>query len=329
MARSAAVSVIIPCHNAAGTLAEALDSVFAQAIDGLEAIVVDDGSTDGSAEVAERYLERGLVLVRQANAGAAAARNRGIALARGEFLQFLDADDLLGPGKIAAQAAALRGAGPRAVAFGRWGRFVGSGETVRFRDDDLNREWQPVEFLRFLYANNRMMHPAAWLVPRAVAEAAGPWDERLSLDDDGEYFCRVALAADRLVSVPGATSLYRSGNANSLSQRRSPRAWRSACDAATLAVEHLVARDGSEASRRAGADRLQRLLYEMFPEEPALLAALEARIAELGGSGLEPEGGGLFRLSRRVLGWRAAKRLDNGTHALRRRLWSAVRRPPR
>jgi hypothetical protein len=329
MASHPPVSVIVPCYNAAATLSEALDSAFGQGIDGLEVIVVDDGSCDRSAEVAERYLGRGLVLVRQANAGAAAARNRGMAVARGEHLQFLDADDLLAPGKIAAQLAALREAGPGAVAFGRWGRFVGSCGNVRFRDDDLNRDWLPAEFLRFLYAHNRMMHPAAWLVPRAVASAAGPWDESLSLDDDGEYFCRVALAAERLLFVPGATSLYRSGNESSLSQRRSPRAWRSAFDAATLSVGHLVARDGAEASRRAGADRLQRLLFEMYPEQPELLALLEAKIRELGGSTVQPEGGGLFRLSKRVLGWRAARRLDRGTHALRRRLWSALRRHPR
>jgi glycosyltransferase involved in cell wall biosynthesis len=98
------VSCIIPAFNAERYLQEALDSIFAQTYAHLEVIVVDDGSTDGTARVAAQYGSR-LRCLHQSNAGSAAARNRGLAAARGELVAFLDADDLWRPEKLALQVA--------------------------------------------------------------------------------------------------------------------------------------------------------------------------------------------------------------------------------
>lgn len=102
VADSPLISVVIPCYNAERYLAAAIDSILAQQHPSLEIIVVDDGSRDGSCALVERDYP-GVRLERQANAGAAAARNRGIALARGSWVAFLDADDIWLPGKLAAQ----------------------------------------------------------------------------------------------------------------------------------------------------------------------------------------------------------------------------------
>jgi glycosyltransferase involved in cell wall biosynthesis len=100
------VSVIIPVYNCEAYLAEAIDSVLAQAYAPLEVIVVDDGSTDGSIHVAARYAPR-VRCVHQENSGIGAARNRGIEQAAGDMLAFLDADDLWSPTKLSLQVAAL------------------------------------------------------------------------------------------------------------------------------------------------------------------------------------------------------------------------------
>ncbi len=100
------VSVIIPAFNAKRYLSQAIESVHRQDHEPLEIIVVDDGSTDGTLDLAERL--PGVRCVHQANAGAAAARNAGLAEARGDFLAFLDADDLWADGKLATQLAVLR-----------------------------------------------------------------------------------------------------------------------------------------------------------------------------------------------------------------------------
>jgi glycosyltransferase involved in cell wall biosynthesis len=105
------VSCIVPVHNGAAFIAEALASIFAQAGPALDVVVVDDGSSDNSAGIAAAF--SGVRVHRKAQAGVAAARNDGLALARGDLVAFLDADDLWLPGKLAAQLAALD-ADPRA-----------------------------------------------------------------------------------------------------------------------------------------------------------------------------------------------------------------------
>ncbi len=106
MSPSERVSVVIPCHNAARYIAAALRSVLAQQEVQTEVLVVDDGSTDGSAEIVERGFPS-VRLIRQANAGVANARNRGIAEAQGAWIAFIDADDIWLPGKLRLQLSEL------------------------------------------------------------------------------------------------------------------------------------------------------------------------------------------------------------------------------
>jgi len=107
------VSVVIPAYNAAATIDETLVSVRAQTHTNLEIIVVDDGSTDGTAAIVERHAadDRRITLLRKANAGVAAARNHGWARAAADLIAFLDADDLFAPTKIEKQVAALAAGG--------------------------------------------------------------------------------------------------------------------------------------------------------------------------------------------------------------------------
>lgn len=91
------LSVIIPVYNVVGTLRRCVDSVLAQGIDDMEIIIVDDGSTDGSAVICDKYKSPRSIVVHQANAGLSEARNEGLRLARGEFVTFVDSDDYIEP----------------------------------------------------------------------------------------------------------------------------------------------------------------------------------------------------------------------------------------
>ncbi len=94
------VSIIMPCYNAARFIAEAIASVIAQTESSWELLVIDDGSTDGSAEVVRRFTDPRIRLISQANAGVSAARNAGLAASKGEFVAFLDADDRMRPDRL-------------------------------------------------------------------------------------------------------------------------------------------------------------------------------------------------------------------------------------
>jgi len=115
------VSVIVPAHNAAPYLAEALESVEAQAYGNLDLIVVDDGSTDATAEIAAAH---GVRLRRQPQRGAGAARNAGLELARGDFIAFLDADDLWTAGRLRLQLRAAASRPDVDLVFGEVEQFV-------------------------------------------------------------------------------------------------------------------------------------------------------------------------------------------------------------
>jgi glycosyltransferase involved in cell wall biosynthesis len=303
------VSIIIPCHNAAPWLAATLDSALAQTWAACEIIVVDDGSTDDSVAIANGYQARGVRVHPQPNAGASAARNQGLRLATGAFIQFLDADDLLTPDKIEAQVALLQGDQADCVATCRWGRFTGDPAVAAFVDNEVFRDFTPVEWLLRHTGAARMMHPAAWLVPRAVAQRAGPWDKSLSLNDDGEYFARVVLAARSIVFSPVGASLYRSRLPGSLSGRRDRRALVSQARSVELTATHLLRAEDSPRVRRALADCWQRLAFELYPDAPDLFLRAEAESRALGGSTLLPEMGGRERLAARFLGWKLARRL--------------------
>jgi glycosyltransferase involved in cell wall biosynthesis len=303
------VSILIPCHNAAPWIAETLRSAQAQTWPRLEIIVVDDGSTDDSAALAARGDPARVRVIRQPQAGAAAARQRALEAAQGDFLQYLDADDLLAPDKVERQVALLRTAGPGAVATARWGRFTAATAQSVFTPESNWRDFAPVDYLVETFQSGGMMHPAAWLTPRAVAAAAGPWNAGLSLDDDGEYFTRIVLAADRIVFCAEAATYYRSQLPGSLSGSRSAAAWRSAERVCELSTGALLAREDSPRTRRACALYWLRLAFAAYPDERTVAAGAARRARALDPSARRPPAGPLFEAAARVLGWRLAKRL--------------------
>jgi GT2 family glycosyltransferase len=304
---SSPVSIVIPCYNAARWLAATLESALAQTWPNLEIIVVDDGSKDDSLAIARRFEGEKLRVVAQPNRGASAARNHGLRQARGEFIQFLDADDLLAPDKIAQQMQVLATA-PDCLAAGPWGRFDHELADAVFTPETNWRDSAPIDWLALNFAGQGMMPPAAWLAPRRLTDAAGAWDERLTLNDDGEYFCRVLLASAGVRFCPDARSFYRSNLPGSLSRQRTEAAWRSALLSQQLCARHLLAREDSPRTRRACADLLQRLAFEMYPDCPELVRQCEAEVRTHGGSKQRPGGGTAFRIAARLFGWKPARR---------------------
>src|SRR5215831_1052558 len=117
------VSILIPVYNSAAYLEQTLQSALNQSWQMREIVVVDDGSTDESVVIAKAYAEKGLIkFFQQANGGACKARNRAFAESTGDYIQYLDADDLLAPDKIEIQMKRLAGSAMN-VCNGRWGRF--------------------------------------------------------------------------------------------------------------------------------------------------------------------------------------------------------------
>ena len=123
-----------------------------------------------------------------------------------------------------------------------WGRFYFSCKRATFTPHTLWQDTLPAEWLLRKFQDDVWVHPNEWLVSRRLTELAGPWDERLSLDDDGEYFCRIVAVSERVTFVGAARSYYRIGNVGSLAWGRSAKAAESLQLATALCIGHLESR---------------------------------------------------------------------------------------
>jgi len=305
------VSILIPCYNAEKWLIQTLESALNQTWSHSEIILVDDGSTDKSLEIARSFHSPKLKVISQSNQGASAARNLALCQAQGDFIQYLDADDLLAPDKLEHQVELLQAGNQNCTASGAWARFYNDVSEALFKPQPLWKDFYPVDFLLCAWEGNWMMHPAAWLTPRAIAEQAGAWDKTLSLNDDGEYFCRIVLASREIKFCSASRVYYRSGIQGSLSASKSAAAWRSQWRSVQLDRMHLFSQEDSPRTRRAFANRFQRLIYDIYPNHLDLIGEIEAEIQQLGGTDLPPVGSPLFQRVATVVGWKLAKHLQH------------------
>src|SRR5262249_18716409 len=190
------VSVLIPCFNAEKYIGETLESVFRQTWPAIEVVVVDDGSSDRSAAVVRSFVRPGLHLIVQENRGQTAALNVCLAHASGDFVQYLDADDVIDPEKIERQAIRLMDH-PRCIASSEWGRFCGSSQETKFDPEPVWGDFGPLDWLALSRAEGLgMMFPGLWLIPMHIVRKIGEWREELTLNNDAEYFTRALLASE-------------------------------------------------------------------------------------------------------------------------------------
>jgi glycosyltransferase involved in cell wall biosynthesis len=278
------VSILIPAYNAAPWIADTIQSALRQGWPSVETIVVDDGSKDNTLRIAQSFARANVSVVTQPNAGASAARNRAFSLCQGDYIQWLDADDLLAPDKISRQmAVAERCADRRVLLSSAWGGFLYRARRARFEHTALCADQPPLEWLLHKMGENLHMQPATWLVSRELTVAAGPWDTRLTLDDDGEYFCRVLLASSGVKFVPDAKSYYRLSGPGSLSVvDQSDKKLESLWLSMQLHVSYLRGLEDSERTRTACAQYLGTWRNGFEPARPDLVARAEQLAATLG-----------------------------------------------
>lgn len=199
------ISVIIPCYNYGWLLPETLDALLAQTYPCWEAIVVDDGSVDNTRAIVAAYQHRDARFryQHQANGGMSAARNHGLRLARGEYVQFLDADDLLAPGKFAWQAAFLDAHPAVDLVYGSMRYFRHGAPAVLSRSADMrDQPWMAEaqgqgEALVNVLVKQSIMVVNAPLLRAALVGRVGPFSETLRSVEDWEFWIRCAIAGAR------------------------------------------------------------------------------------------------------------------------------------
>ncbi len=201
--------MIIPAYNASAFIAETIRSVLDQEFDPLELIIVDDGSTDDTAAIVESFADPRITLIRQANSGVSAARNRGLAAAMGEYVVFLDADDLILPGKLRAQL----------DLFDRFSRrkrrleIINSGWHLIDAEGQLLAEIRPWETAprldTLIWLRMKPVFPGALMLKREAVQAVGGFDASLKQAEDVDLVLRMAANGSKALWLKEATVLYR------------------------------------------------------------------------------------------------------------------------
>lgn len=208
------VSVLIPAYNSALSIEQTLQSVFEQDYPSIEIIVVNDGSTDNTEEVLAKFSDR-IQYYAQKNAGVSAARNLAYSKSKGDFIQYLDADDLLAKGKISAQVNALQNNNAD-VAYGDWLKFTESNGTYT-ELERVSKQMQKRPEIE-LYTNF-WVPLAALLYTRRITDKIGGWNLHLPVIQDARYALDAALNKAKFVYTPGIMAQYRAQQSNSLSNK--------------------------------------------------------------------------------------------------------------
>jgi len=309
------VSIIIPAYNSGKYLDETIQSAMQQTWPNKEVIIVDDGSADNSLEIAKKYQNDRVRVFGQANKGASGARNRGLKEAKGDYIQFLDADDLLAPDKIEKQLKAI-GNDPNTMAYGALVRFSKEAEMASQAGGYLTKDYASGRDLLFdLFGGNSATHTGgmialhAWLTPVQVIRDAGGWNETITVDDDGEFFCRVVLKARSIKYVGDAACYYRRHEHNkNLSAQKSLKAYQSAFDAIRLKQQHT---GNDPAFNVLLANQAMQILNSLYPMHLQLCREMQDFINQMGGNNWQPYQEGGHKILRQLFGWKAVKLLSH------------------
>jgi len=315
------VSILIPAYNAQEWISETLRSALAQTWEPKEIIVVDDGSTDQTLAIARQFESDSVRVVSQQNQGAAAARNTALSLSKGDYIQWLDADDLLAPDKVLRQIEAVEPfRRKRTLLSSPFGQFMYRWYQAKFVRSELWCDLSPTEWLLRKMGQNLFMQTATWLVSRELTDAAGLWDTRLrGNDDDGEYFCRVLLASDGVQFVPDARVYYRVFGYDSLSYIGASDLKREALWLSMqMHIGYLKSLEDSPRSRAASVDYLQRNLFYFYPNRPDITKEAQQMARYLGGELGVPHLSWEYSCVKSVIGWRRTKQLAMELRTLRK-----------
>jgi len=299
------VSVVIPCFNGRWIIPRLAENLNTLRTGTIEVVFVDDGSTDGSLSLFKEQIPWGVCL-RQEKKGLAAARNTGARAARGEFIQFLDADDTLNSGKLDAQVELSR-RGRFDVVYSDWRMVIVSEDGEK--PEPVERAEAPTEIIEALLGG-WWCPPHAYIVRREAYLGCGGSDETLVNAQDFELWMRLAVTGEKFGYLPGCfANYYRYTQRTSLARGDRRQYW-SDYEKAILKIVRML-EDRCELNaprRRAAARRLHDVARNVYRIDASWFDRLLVEIYSLDPD-FAPVGSWLYKTSAQIFGLKRAERL--------------------
>jgi glycosyltransferase involved in cell wall biosynthesis len=304
------VSIIIPLFNAINCIADTLDSINNQSHTNLEIIVIEDGSTDGSFEFLESVqFKYNLILKKNKGKGACAARNYGFELATGDYIQYLDADDILSPNKIKAQLELAQRYGKETIYSCSWLHFNTTIQDANIKRQAIDKDYaKPYEWLNDAWLGKGMGQTSIWLTHRDLIAMSGGWNESLSINQDGEFFSRILIRAKAIKFVDQSYVYYRIGNSTSLSQSSKYKESKaeSLLKSYSLYHEHAIEFNIIDTVKEGLATNYLSFIYIYYNYFPDLILTAQQQFHALGYKKMWPVGGHNFKRIAKVIGFKNA-----------------------
>jgi glycosyltransferase involved in cell wall biosynthesis len=299
------VSIITPFYNAEKYLACTIQSVIDQTYNNWELLLIDDGSTDGSYAVATTFNDSRIRIIKQENGGQCEATNSALKLVDGEFIQLLDADDLMHPQKTANQIKKMVN-NEDYLGVSKWCYFYETPKDAIIKDEPVFFSGSVVDWLYQLWANDTMMHTNSYIMHRSLLNKLDSYfDESLLFNVDFDFFTRLALVSKGIIYTEDAIGYYRKGVKGSKTFNASFAKQRSALAARVKAIRYLLKKNDSSKAKEAAKMALTLLTYSY----PALLPYSKQAIQDLGLDGFGKFGGSKFKAISSVFGYENAIRI--------------------
>lgn len=305
------ISIIIPVYQSEKFLEETINSCLNQTWPKIEIVLINDGSTDNTQEIIDHFVSKfpdKIIPVKQSNQGAAAARNAGLKIAKGQYIQFLDADDILPADKIEKQIKILE-KNPDCIIGCKWIRFSQSvSNTIGTEGPyaSIAKDLPPLEWL--LQYHTMLIH--AWLIPRDLIDRGGLWREDLSYNDDGEFIYRVVKQCRKVLYCPDALVYYRTEQKDTISNiyYNHKIKLRSFFESVFSYSKILLELEDTSRTRGRVAEILQEAFCEYYPLSIPFQKQIKQKVQELDSSKYIYQGSTRKeKLLIPILGWKTVK----------------------
>ncbi|KDN53978.1 glycosyltransferase family 2 protein [Flavobacterium seoulense] len=210
------VSIIVPVFNRDNYIKQTLESILEQTYTNWECIIVDDCSIDDSVKVINSFVEKDvrfklIIRSQERNKGASTCRNIGIENSKGDFIQFLDSDDLISKNKLEQQILMITDFNENIICTCKWSRFTKiPNDSVNFESLDSYNDFNNIpDFLKALSSSKGYFPIHSYLIKKSIIDKSGLWNEYLSLNDDSEFLIRLLCNTDKIYFAKKANVYYR------------------------------------------------------------------------------------------------------------------------
>lgn len=304
------ISIIIPFYNAEKYIGDTIQSCLNQTYSTIEIILVNDGSSDNSSGVINSFDDNRLKYFTVPNGGPCRARNFGLSKASGALIQFLDADDLLEKEKLSLQYKKYLQFGDDYIYSGVMGKILGDQKTLEQDFHFYYQDLSVLEYFQEMFGNfGKYYTTGIWLVPRKLVDQTHGWDEKVLINNDGEYFTRIILHSKGIKFCPGAIFYYRRDVTGSVSKARNGKhIYESWLYSYSCYVKNFQLKIDTKSANHLGRRALSVYYCNSYPNHPELLENCKDQIRQLGYQKPVAHGGKTFKIISAFLGvYRALK----------------------